>query len=491
MISRLEIGLCVCLVLGVHACTALAKEAAAGDAPESAATDFEGRQWLARSPRDEMRPHFAAVPAADGQPAALIIQADGTPGLAGWWQTEIAIQGGQTYRVSVLRQIEGVESPFRSTVARVDWLDARDLRVPSDRQFVRGVLEGWHDAQQPDFLNETPFAPAEAASDTTPPAKASNSGGAWERLSGTFTAPRGAVKARIELHLRWDDSALVRYRDLVCQETEPPQPRKIKLATIHLRPRGGNPQANREAFIGPVTDAVKAGAQLIVLPETLTYYGTGRTPLEVSEPVPGPTSDTFGKLAKELECYIVATCFEKDGHQLFNTAVLLGPDGQIVGKYRKVCLPRGEIEAGITPGTEYPVFETPLGRIGMMICYDGFFPQVAERLTDAGAEVIAWPVWGCNPLLARARAAENQVTIVSSTYEAPDRNWMISAVYDPTGQVLAQATEWGTFAMAEVDFSQPPYWPSLGTHRSERFHHQPADPEHAPAAASREPLGRQ
>jgi predicted amidohydrolase len=148
----------------------------------------------------------------------------------------------------------------------------------------------------------------------------------------------------------------------------------------------------------------------------------------------------------------------------------------LIGKYRKVCLPRGEIEAGITPGTEYPVFKTQLGRIGMMICYDGFFPQVAQRLTDAGAEIIAWPVWGCNPLLARARAAENQVVLISSTYEAPASNWMISAVYDATGQVAAQATEWGTHALAELDLSQPPYWPSLGTHRSERFHHQPAAP---------------
>jgi len=295
-------------------------------------------------------------------------------------------------------------------------------------------------------------------------------------LGGTFAAPSRATKARVELHLRWDDEATVRYRALKWEVVEPVPPRKVKLATIHLRPKGGNPEANRKAFEQPIAAAAAAGAQLIVLPETLTYYGTGKTPLEVSEPVPGPTSEFFGKVAAEHACHIVATCFEKDGPVLYNTALLLGPDGQLIGKYRKVCLPRGEIEAGITPGTEYPVFKTQLGRIGMMICYDGFFPQVAQRLTDAGAEIIAWPVWGCNPLLARARAAENQVVLISSTYEAPASNWMISAVYDATGQVAAQATEWGTHALAELDLSQPPYWPSLGTHRSERFHHQPAAP---------------
>ena len=75
-----------------------------------------------------------------------------------------------------------------------------------------------------------------------------------------------------------------------------------------------------------------------------------------------------------------------------------GPIGQIVGKYRKVCLPRTEIEEGFEPGHEYPVFETRFGKVGMMICYDGFFPEVARELSIRGAEVIAWPVAGCNPL---------------------------------------------------------------------------------------------
>ena len=67
---------------------------------------------------------------------------------------------------------------------------------------------------------------------------------------------------------------------------------------------------------------------------------------------------------------------------------------------------RGEIEAGIQPGNEYPVFETRFGKVGMMVCYDGFFPEVARELSNAGAEVIAFPVAGCNPMLVAARACE-------------------------------------------------------------------------------------
>jgi predicted amidohydrolase len=118
---------------------------------------------------------------------------------------------------------------------------------------------------------------------------------------------------------------------------------------------------------------------------------------------------------------------------------LVGPDGKLVGKYRKVTLPRSEIEAGIAPGSEYPVFETRFGKVGMMICYDGFFPEVARELSNRGAEVIAWPVWGCNPNLASARACENHVYVVSSTYEDVSRNWMVSAVFDHVGKTAAQA----------------------------------------------------
>ena len=189
--------------------------------------------------------------------------------------------------------------------------------------------------------------------------------------------------------------------------------------------------------------------------------------------MPGPSTDYFGRLAKEHDLYIVAGLYERAGRLVYNVAALIGPDGDLVGVYRKVTLPSNEADRGVMPGDSYPVFDTRFGKLGLMVCYDGFFPEVARELTKNGAEVIAWPVWGCNPTLAQARAAENHVFLVSSTYEDVSSHWMITAVYDRSGAVLDQATDWGTVAVTEVDLNDPTEWPSLGDFRAKIERHRP------------------
>jgi predicted amidohydrolase len=282
------------------------------------------------------------------------------------------------------------------------------------------------------------------------------------------------MHAIVELHLQWAPHGRISWSTISLAETSEPPPRKVRLAAVHFQPRDGKTPADKcRSFAPLIEQAAQQRADLVVLPETLTAYNTGLSYAQCAEPVPGPSTQYFGRLAREHNLYIVAGLVERDQHLICNVAALIGPDGQFIGKYRKVCLPRDEVAAGISPGCDYPVFQTRFGKLGLMVCYDGFFPEVARALSNAGAEVIAWPVWGCNPLLAGARACENHVYLVSSTYEDASRKWMRTAIWNQEGNAIAQADHWGSVVVAEVNLDQRLEWPSLGDFKADLLRHRP------------------
>ncbi len=275
-------------------------------------------------------------------------------------------------------------------------------------------------------------------------------------MKQVYRVPTDASQAEVSLIYRWDEDGKVVFTPARMEPVSDMPKRLVKLAAVHHRPRNSSTEENLKAFSAYAAKAGEQGADIVCLPEAITLVGTGQVYTDVAESIPGPTSKHLGQVAQEHEMYIAAGILERDGDVVYNTAILLDRSGRLAGKYRKVALPREEIEGGVTPGNEFPVFETDFGTVGMMICWDVAFPEPARQLALQGAEVILLPIWGGNINLAKARAIENQVYLVSSTYD------MRTGVFDLEGDLIVEGTDDHPVSIVEVDLDAQKLWPWLG-----------------------------
>ncbi len=403
---------------------------------------FEDPQgWEIWSPRASLAPKAAVDPTGGvNGSGALKLENERAEQFGTWKRRVSGIEGGKSHRVTARVRTEGVPNPQRSIIARIEWIDGdgRSIRPPE-------------------------FAPVIGKQ------------GAWSQLGLVSPAPENARAVELQLGLGWSPGGSAWWDDISVSRDPAPTGRIVRAATVHARPQGTSSSAESvEQFCALVEESAAQKPDIICLPEGITVIGTGKSYFEVSEPVPGPTTRRLGKLAEKVNAYIVAGIYERSGEVLYNTSVLIGRDGRLVGKYRKTHLPREEWEAGITAGDEYPVFDTDFGKVGMMICWDVQFPEPARVLAARGAEIILLPIWGGNQTLAKARAIENHIFLISSSYD------MRTFIIGPDGEVLAEADKATPVAIADLHLDRPNYQPGLGDmrHRTwmERRADLPADP---------------
>ena len=459
------IGLVVCLwgmgILGLPFAIGQPKEAKRNlvensgfEVPDSA-TGLP-QAWRTVTPRQEVAPAFAMDSSVShsGKLSARST-AKGSPGTFGYWATTIrGIQAGAApedqdmseltvrgddflssrhYRVACFFKAKDMESPAKNTWIRVSWLDGKDREVLTE--FVSRVVKE----------------------------------GEWYRVEQVLTAPRAARSLNLELVLQWTATGTVWWDDASVEEVPAPAPRRIKVATVYHQPsERSTPEKNRKFYAEKIADAGRLGVDLLCLGEGITVVSTGKTYADVAEPVPGPTSLVLGEAARKARLYVVAGIYEREGSLIYNTALLIDREGNIAGKYRKTHLPETEVNGGLTPGTTYPVFRTDFGTVGIEICYDNFFPEVARSLALQGAEIILLPIWGdlrgqgyAWDIVARARAIDNAVFLIASIYS--NRR---SLIINPDGRILADTGGDQGLVTAEIDLNGRTFerWLSVGSY---------------------------
>jgi predicted amidohydrolase len=229
-------------------------------------------------------------------------------------------------------------------------------------------------------------------------------------------------------------------------------------------PRLGEPERNVEACLASLEEAAAAGCELLVLPECATsgyMFGSEDEAAPYAEEIPGPSVEALAGACARHRLHCVAGLLERDGDRLRNTAVLVGPAG-LVARYRKTHLPFLGVDRFVTPGEEPPeVYDTPAGRLGIVICYELRFPEPTRALALGGAELVLhptnWPtaVKPFADFLTRARAAENRIFLLTANrvgVEGGVEFFGRSQIVGPLGDRLAEAGEGGgELILAEID----------------------------------------
>lgn len=251
--------------------------------------------------------------------------------------------------------------------------------------------------------------------------------------------------------------------------------RALTVAAVQVAPRPGplthdTVQANLDHGVSMLRQCVEAtGADLVVFPESATTgYMTGlaREALwELVSTIPGPVTDPIAEAAADLGVTVVWGTYERgpDPDRLYNSAATIGPDGAVLGVYRKThlyVLEHEDTGGWVTPGDDVTVVDTPGARVGSTICFDGDFPELARINAVLGAEVVVRPsaflrsadIW---ELTTRARAYDNHCYVVAANAVGQDPSGTVyfgnSLVVGPTAEVLARGTAQEGWISATLD----------------------------------------
>lgn len=226
----------------------------------------------------------------------------------------------------------------------------------------------------------------------------------------------------------------------------------IRVAGVQMNPKLGQKERNLHKVLESIHRAAHADADLVVFPEcALTGYcfASREEAQQVAEPIPGPSTELIERACQEADAHVIVGLLEGEGDRLYNALAFIWPSGQ-VEHYRKIHLPYLGVDRFVTPGDRpFKVYDSPVGRIGINICYDASFPESARVMALQGAELIVlptnWPKGSENiaEFVVNTRAYENRVNYVAVNRVGRERGFTFmgrSKIIDYTGQTLAEGT---------------------------------------------------
>lgn len=249
-------------------------------------------------------------------------------------------------------------------------------------------------------------------------------------------------------------------RDIKVTTIQPPVPHGNKLRTIDMINKG----------LELLEESGKRSSDISCLPEYFNVFGLSlddsRTKAISQQEL---ILKQIIKINRKFRMYTVLSVMEKRGKEFYNTGLIIDREGVIIGRYDKTHLtPKEKEESGITPGDTYPVFHLDFGRVGIMICYDIYFPETARILTLNGAEIIFFPSLQRHitedlcQLQVRARAFDYSVYIVRSSYgHYPGTPWMPgmmigkSCIVNREGTIIADTGHYVGITSAGIDLDEP------------------------------------
>jgi len=210
--------------------------------------------------------------------------------------------------------------------------------------------------------------------------------------------------------------------------------RHIVVASVSELPVGADFESRHEHAEAVLQRAARLGAQVVAVPETYHHTGLPGTCEEQAQPLDGPSLTRMAGQAKRHGVHLIWPLYTREEGRIYNSSVLLAPDGERIGVYHKMFPTDGEIASGITPGDGPKVFDTALGRFGMTICFDMNFPEIMQGTADAGAEVIFFSSAYRGGLQARIWA------FLTGTYIVTAILGLGGQIVDLSGHVLVEST---------------------------------------------------